>query len=418
MSITSDNLHSLNKLKKDIEGLKLLRGFLSSEKRMILDETEQKIRNMLNQIDLFNSRFSDLGWCAYDSMFFSLIEEANRMFEEKGIHEAEAVLLHYFKNDVKNILPWLKNRSNEFSLRYDLILKAFDDHLAGRYYASVPLFLIIIDGAVNDFTKSQGFFAEGTDVTAWDCLVGCSDGLTKLKIIFNKGRRKTNAEEITLPYRNGILHGRDLNFGNEYVSCKCLALLFVIADWMQMKNSEVSRQMKFENELNPPPLSETIKKIQNSSKDKEKIKKWKSRIIEIGKDIPSSGLSTEYSSHPYVIPIVEMFEAWGSKNYGRLSQLLKNMFSYEKSDSKRAGECRDLFQNMNFSSFQILEVEERGCCLSRILVSAKWEHNQTIFEEPLEFGCTYQSASKNPAYPWNNNGTWTIYPWKVQALYK
>ena len=37
-----------------------------------------------------------------------------------------------------------------------------------RYYASVPLFLISVDGVVNDFMKSKGLFAEETDVTAWD----------------------------------------------------------------------------------------------------------------------------------------------------------------------------------------------------------------------------------------------------------
>lgn len=41
-----------------------------------------------------------------------------------------------------------------------------------------------------------------------------------------------------MPYRNAILHGRDLNYANEYVSCKLLALMFAVADWMKMKNSE------------------------------------------------------------------------------------------------------------------------------------------------------------------------------------
>ncbi len=95
-------------------------------------------------------------------------------------------------------------------LRYELIKNAFEEHFAERYYASVPLFLIIVDGAVNDFTKSKGLFAEGTEVTAWDCLVGCNDSLENIKNVFNKGRGKTNSEEIRMPYRNGILHGRDL----------------------------------------------------------------------------------------------------------------------------------------------------------------------------------------------------------------
>lgn len=34
------------------------------------------------------------------------------------------------------------------------------------------------------------FFAEGTAVGAWDCLVGCSDGLSKLKNILIKNEQK------------------------------------------------------------------------------------------------------------------------------------------------------------------------------------------------------------------------------------
>lgn len=96
-------------------------------------------------------------------------------------------------------MHWLKNKAKPFRERYKLIKYAFDDHFAERYHASIPLFLIIIDGAVNDYTKSKGFFAEGTDVSAWDCLVGCSDGLTKLKDIFNKGRTKPITTKFDCP---------------------------------------------------------------------------------------------------------------------------------------------------------------------------------------------------------------------------
>ena len=131
--------------------------------------------------------------------------------EQGGLAEAEQVLINYYKSDVREITHWIKNGSEAFAVRYDLLKKFFEDHFAERYHASIPLGLIIIDGAVNDFTKRQGFFADGTTVDAWDCLVGCSDGLTKLKSIFTKNRTKTNTEAITLPYRNGILHGRDLD---------------------------------------------------------------------------------------------------------------------------------------------------------------------------------------------------------------
>jgi hypothetical protein len=52
-----------------------------------------------------------------------------------------------------------------------------------------------------------------------------------------------------MPYRNGILHGRDLNYGNEYVSCKCVALLFAVAEWMAMKNSEDKRKKNIKKSM-------------------------------------------------------------------------------------------------------------------------------------------------------------------------
>lgn len=216
-------------------------------------------------------------------MSLALIESTNDAFEKGGIENAEQVLINYYTNDVSKIVHWIKNSSDAFSVRNNLIEHFFEDHFTGRYYASVPLALIIIDGAVNDFTKSKGFFAEGTSVDAWDCLVGCSDGLSKLKEIFNQNRTKTNSEMITLPYRNGILHGRDLNYANKYVSCKCVALMFAVADWMKMKNSEQTRKEKYEKSLNPPPMRESLAGIEENKLIREEISSWKKKTVIVGK---------------------------------------------------------------------------------------------------------------------------------------
>lgn len=414
-----ENLISMKKLQNDIKSMKLLGLFIDSEQRKKLKTMEQKLSYMEKQIELFNSRFSDNGWCAYDSISFSLLEEANETYDNEGLDKAEIVLLDYYKNEVKKIIHWLKANLNEFMIRYDLIQKAFDDHFTGRYYSSIPLFLIIIDGAVNDFTRSKGFFAEGTDVTAWDCVVGCSDGLGKLKAIFNQGRNKTNTEEIFMPYRNGILHGRDLNYANEYVSCKCIALIFAISDWMEMKNSELQRKEKLEKEMNPPSIIESISTITKNDKDKKEIENWKPRTIIVGTTIKAYGEKNDYLDYPYLLTIYDMFEAWKNKNFGRLSILLKNMFYGEKSDNKRAGECREFFQNKDFESFEFKEVEERACALSRVLVKAKWRVNEKQFNELLEFGCVYENNNEGEiVLPWRDNGEWIIIPWKVQGIYK
>lgn len=156
-----DNLLSLNKLQSDIKAMKLLALFLKPDQRKQLRDLEKQLDNMISQTAAFNERFSAYGWCAYDSMSFDLIESANAAFEKSGIEAAEQVLINYYTNDVSKVAHWIKNSSDAFLVRNNLLERFFEDHFAGRYYASVPLALIIVDGAVNDFTKSKGFLRKG-----------------------------------------------------------------------------------------------------------------------------------------------------------------------------------------------------------------------------------------------------------------
>ena len=49
--------------------------------------------------------------------------------------------------------------------------------------------------------------------------------------------------------------------------------MFALADWMNMKDSEDFRKQKFEKECNPPPISESLKKIRQNSIDRQEIQK-------------------------------------------------------------------------------------------------------------------------------------------------
>lgn len=287
-----------------------------------------------------------------------------------------------------------------------------------NYYASVPLGLIIVDGAVNDFTKSKGFFAESTVVDAWDCLVGCSDGLAKLKGIFDQNRTKTNTEAITLPYRNGILHGHDLNYANEHVSCKCVSLMFAVADWMKMKDSEQTRKAKYEKTVNPPPIRESLARLRENKQIQAEISSWKKRTVIVGKDIPPFGKVEDYIEYPYVAKVIEMLFAWKNKNYGKLSMHLQEVFPSNLSAGKRAGECRKLFESKTLNAFEIIETEEHACALSKVVVKVSWTNNRDKKEAVLTFGCVYKNTTEKVAVPWRNNGEWVLMPWNIQGLYQ
>ncbi|MCX0401486.1 hypothetical protein [Clostridium perfringens] len=413
-----DEMPSIKKMKDQIKFMKLV-GFLGGEdlKKKII-ETENNLNKFIIQIELFNERFSDKGWIVYDTLSSTLIEEVNKVYDENGLEAAEKVLTTYYSSNVEESLFLLKNNCEELLLRYNLILKAFKDHKEGRYHASVPLFLMIIDGAVNDYTKSKGFFAEGTDVSAWDCLVGCSSSLSKIKNIYCKGRNKTNTDVIYLPYRNGILHGRDLNYDNIFVSSKCIVLLFAIHDWMTNKKSEDSRREKYIEMQKPINFKDITTQLNKNEKNKKIINSWKPRVVIIGETIPESGKYEEYDDYEYIQKVIKIFEYWSKKNYGQLSKILDKMFNYEKSMGIRPKLCRELFENKKLISYRLIEVEERAISLRRVVVEVKWESNNKTFIEDLEFGVVYQGEGDKPLLPNEKNGEWVIMPWNVQGLYK
>ncbi len=96
---------------------------------------------------------------------------------------------------------------------------------------------MMIDGIVNDL-KQKGFFTSGVDISAWNSIAAHDSGLNSIKQIFDKTRKRTTEQKITIPYRHGILHGRDLGYANKYVAAKVWGTLYAIRDWVIANNKK------------------------------------------------------------------------------------------------------------------------------------------------------------------------------------
>ena len=117
-----NNLHSLNKLKTDIKAARLISFLLPKDKRTEIKNLEKQVEEMEKSIILFNSYFTDLGWCAYDSMNTSLMNAAISKYESSGADAGEEVLLNYYKTDAREIIHWLKNKKRLMTtLRADIM---------------------------------------------------------------------------------------------------------------------------------------------------------------------------------------------------------------------------------------------------------------------------------------------------------
>ena len=122
------------------------------------------------------------------------------------------------------------NAIPEFRPRYDLARPAARLSQAGQFTGAVPLILITLDGLASD-ALGKSIFSEGIDVSEVKALAGSADGFPQLIADVSKIRRKTNSEEITCPFRNGIIPRRDVNFGTRFVTAKSCSPLAMMGDF-------------------------------------------------------------------------------------------------------------------------------------------------------------------------------------------
>ncbi|WP_179340041.1 hypothetical protein [Winogradskyella ludwigii] len=380
------DLPSYSKIRKDVQGANAIGKvvkFLSffGIKNDGLNEAFSKIPNLKKEVehlstlpDRFNSHFASLGWISHESMNSPLMEKAVELADNNDISGAETILANHFTSTE---ISWLQHRFRvlpAFSIRFELIEKAYKDTLEKRFHSCVPLLLTIIDGAVNDISKSKGFFSENTELKAWDSIAAHSSGLTAIKDIFNASRKKTNSEDIFLPYRNGILHGRDLKFDNQLVVGKCWSTLFAVNDW--------ARALKEEKENPPIPekqltFGESLRELKETIIEHQEWKvksdlRWK----ELDNWKPRENINIEPSNFNEFSPektAFEIAESWKNKNYGNIAKLIHRFSNKEINIGKEAGKIRRELEYKKLISFKIKSVRDEAPAISEITMDIVYQ---------------------------------------------
>lgn len=356
--------HNVSGLKFFLKIYRFVRFFGLKNRK--LDEMKEQIDNLSNQFDehkelttKFNKYFSDDGWIVYDSINFEIIKRAVEVFEAEGKEKAQKILFDYYspENIEKNIFQL--SFCKEFKDRRRFIEFALADYKAKRYYSTIPLLLMIIDGAVNDSAINKGFHAKTIDLSVWDSIISVDDGISKVKEIFQKPRRKTSTESISSPYRHGILHGRDLAYDSYEVAAKSWCFLFVVLDWIRSKSTEKTRKAKFIKETTPPSFKESLKKIRKTQELTEHVEKWQAREIsgQYINDI-NNGMKLDISLPEYAAS--EYLKFWSQGNYGYMSNLYSSLWKIS------AGELRELYDVRSVNNFEVLSIVDDASAITEV----------------------------------------------------
>lgn len=209
-------------------------------------ELERKLAELRIAADEFNEYFLPRGWIAHEQMNYDVAHQAVELAKAGDLDAGEVLLVESIdRAEVGRALQRMR-RLDEFRIREDLLLLALEDHCAGRYHASVMPLLAQVDGIVHDLTMGTFFINESSNTRKLvinNSIVGHIEGIGSLAAALSSSRPTTTRDSIDLPYRHGILHGRDLGYANRTVSAKCLALLLALCAFAEHFDRERLRQL-------------------------------------------------------------------------------------------------------------------------------------------------------------------------------
>jgi hypothetical protein len=411
------DLPSLKDMKKDIDGInsiaKLFNFFekigLKNEKisraLKAIPELKSKFEHMRDLPDRFNSHFSDKGWIAFDSMNVDLMSDAVKLADSGHFDEAESILVNYYEveENLRFHLNCLK-AIEEYRAREILVKKATEDYKAERYHAFIPVILTVIDGIVNDVTD-RGFFAQGVELKGWDCVAAHNSGLQKLNEIFNTARKKTRTEEITLPYRHGILHGRDLGYANKIVAAKCWAALFAIRDWalsLKKANGSLFTQKPKRS------LSEILREKRELNEYRKKLDHWAARELLINVDVPENGNPDEYEENCPEKRLAEFFHYWKLNNYGYMTKCFRALTRDPFNEAVRR--VRENYGKFDLKNFRFCRIFDKAPAISIINVDIEFVDKKTACElnYNLDVEIIYEKDSGEIMMRGLPDGSWSI----------
>lgn len=321
----------------------------------------RKTKELIKLSSTYNDLFSEHGWIVHESLESQEIKEVIRIYNSNDFESAEKYIMQIYEGKLENRLKVATSVMPLYSRRR-LIDLAVLDFQERRYHACIPVILMLVDGVVNDIQDS-GLFSQNIELEVWDSISGHSEGLSKVVAIYNKGRKKTTNEPLTLPYRNGIMHGRDLNYDNKKVALKSFALIFYLSDWIRAYASEDLRKEKYLQETSFT-FDDVIKHKEKMEEHRQLQKKWKKRekIIIEEPDLEIYGINTPEGT------AITFFRYIMVNNFGNPADFFSDNLFGDLSKQTRISRLKETFKNRSIETIDKVSCIDIGTANSKVKV--------------------------------------------------
>lgn len=391
------DLPSVKEMAEQLRGLKMLTRVIARDQRTELLKLEKDVNRIVSVVDRFYDLLGPRHWIFHESLNLDAMEE----IVEKSATEAEAALIaRYQDREALSFQIRMLNRFSGLRSRLGLIERAQSDYETGRYYSTVLVLIVVMDGFVNDIEtgRRRGLHARDSDeMAAWDSVVGHHLGLSNAHQTFTKTFRKTSDKEVHELYRNGIVHGMLTNFDNVIVATKAWNRLFAVADWAKARE-EQNREPEPE-----PTWGEVMEQFRVNRENKKALAEWQPRTLT--KDDPG------FDSDPLCQLAARYLESWRRQNFGEMARMLSSISVRGETHGQTAGRLRDEYSLVELGGSEItkLDFSAAAACDMDVVLTIDGE------EKPGGMRWIREDKSGDPAMP-SQDGEWRLISWGPFAI--
>lgn len=389
-----------------LKPLAKLVGFFNPEMRKQLQDLDaqvERVKVMLTNRDQFAKIYSPLGWVNYDRMSIDAVAKALAA----EVDEGEAILTAYHLDPDNLRFLGYRFQTPHYASWSELYERAVERTAAEDYLSAIPLILIVIDGICTTTTAKHPF-SGGADAPVFDSQTCGPGGLSEGLGLFGSTRRKLDSSSITLPFRHGIVHGLNPNFGHSLVAAKAFNLLQAMVDYFDRRRDEAQRLAKAAAEQKPADWKELGHSLLKNADTRKRLDAWEARPIIPGTIITSSmsGIDLEEGS-PEKAATVYM-NSLVKRNFGALAELTVDY--PKRTIGYRAGRLRDDLKEINISDWALVEVEDTAPAMTNVVVKM----SGTLFGENWDglqrMRLIYADSDHNALIRGEEGGSWIVMP--------
>lgn len=393
-------------MRKQMSGMKVLLMLLSPfsafarKKRAELTKLQSDLNQLFAIRDDFAARYSPLGWAVFGSMSSEVMQEVLEVAPDEG----EARLVKYHLDPETLRFKGQRLKSEHYRPWLDLYERAIERADAEDFLSCVPLTLLIIDGLVHRSTGRHAF-SKGTDAPVFDSAASGPGGVASALSLMGAPRGGVNCSALNLPFRHGILHGADVNYGYAIVAAKAFSALHAAIDYCDRAADEAERRAHAVEQQRTPSLKETGSQLITQAKIKRSLEEWKPRQpITFERGVGPDAVGELEDESPEAAAAHFLGALTGRPNFGHIAKATVD--HSKRPVGQRAKYFREHFDRVTVNSWRILGVEDKAAAVSEVAVHVWGGPNERPWSYKGKIRLINQADDGSPVVRSLEGGQW------------